>query len=173
MKRILRRPLLILAFAAFGLTDAATPDCSNWMLDGYQLGMPGDELLAVRSVTLHVNGQAQVVEAGRLQGVLVLDALNRLEKWDVRYETGDGERLRGEMRERHGEPISDVTGNIDDERGGIRQRRTIWRSRACDVAIIVYENTSVRDARAHTVSATLTRASNLPPGLAEMKTLFH
>jgi hypothetical protein len=169
-----------LALIVFGGTgpaaqepNAAALDCSKWMLDGYHLGMRGDELLAVRSVTLHVAGQAQVVEAGRLQGVLVLDTLNRLEKWDVRYDTADGEGLRAEMREWLGEPISDVTGMIDNESGAIRQRRTLWQSKDCDAAIIVYETTSVRGAPAHTVSATLARASILPPNLAEMKTLYH
>jgi hypothetical protein len=169
-----------LAFIVFGITgaaaqdpNAASLDCSNWTLDGYRLGMRGDELLGVRSVTLHQEGQAQVIEPGKLQGVLVLDGLNRLQNWDVRYDTADGEGLRAEMRERHGEPISGVSGNIDDETSGVRQRRTIWQSKACDALIIVYENTSVRGAPGHTASATLARASSLPPGLAEMKTLFH
>lgn len=104
----------------------------------------------------------------------MLDALNRLEKWDVRYDTASGEGLRAEMRERYGQPTSDITGDIeDDESGAARQRRTIWRSKACDALIITYENTSVRGAPGHTVSATLARASILPPALAEMKTLFH
>jgi hypothetical protein len=103
----------------------------------------------------------------------VLDTLNRLEKWDVRYDTADGEGLRAEICEWLGEPISDVTGMIDNESGAIRQRRTLWQSKDCDAAIIVYETTSVRGAPAHTVSATLARASILPPNLAEMKTLYH
>jgi hypothetical protein len=163
-----------LAFAAGSLAHAATPDCSSWMLDGYQLGMRGDELLAVRSVTLHMEGQAQVTEPGKLEGVLVLDRLNRLQKWDVRYEATNGEALRAEMRERHGEPISDVTGSIDDDQSSaVRERRTIWQSKECDAVIIMYENSSVHGAPARTFSATLARASVLPPGLAEMKTLFH
>jgi hypothetical protein len=170
-----------LAFIALGIASAAVQepnaaalDCSGWTLDGYRLGMHGDELLSVRSVTLHVEGQAQAVEPGRLQGVLVLDGLNRLEKWDVRYDTTSGERLRAEMREQHGEPTSDVTGNTEnDGSDAVRQRRTIWRSKDCDAAIIIYELTSARGAPGHTVSATLARASILPPGLAEMKTLFH
>jgi len=166
--------VLTVAGAAAQDPKAAALDCSNWTLDGFRLGMKGDEILAVRSVTLHVEGQAQVIEPGRLQGVLVLDALNRLEKWDVRYDAANGEGLRAELRERYGEPTSDITGNIqDDESGAVRQRRTIWRSKACDALIIIYESTSVRGAPGHTVSATLARASTLPPGLAEMKTLFH
>ena len=46
-----------------GATGAT--DCSSWALDGYHLGMLGTELLAVRSVTLHVEGQAQAIESGR------------------------------------------------------------------------------------------------------------
>ena len=170
-----------LAFTAFGLTgaaaqapDAAALDCSRWTLDGYHLGMRGDELLTVRSVTLHVEGQAQVIEAGRFHGVLVLDALNRLVKWDAIYDNPNGEGLRAEMKSRFGEPTADVSGNIiDDDSDTVRQRRTIWRSTTCDAAIITYDNTSVRGTPRHTVLATLVRASMLPTGLAEMKTLFH
>ena len=104
----------------------------------------------------------------------MLDALDRLEKWDVRYEAANGEALRAEMRERYGEPASDISGNIQgDESGTVTQRRTIWRSKACDALIILYENTSVSGPTGHTVSATLARASMLPPGVTEMKTLFH
>ena len=173
--------LVELALALFGLTGAAAqepkaaaPDCSQWTLDGYRLGMPGDEILAVRSVTLHVEGQAQAIEPGKFRGVLVLDALNRLEKWDVRYDAANGAGLRAEMRERFGEPISDVSGDLlRDESDTVLQRRTIWRSTACDAVIIVYENTSERGSPGHTVAATFARTSMLPPGLAEMKTLFH
>ena len=177
------RSLLVVALALtfLGLTgaaarepNAAAPDCSKWALDGYRLGMRGAELLAVRSVTLHVEGQAQVTETGKLHGVLVLDALNLLEKWDVRYDAGNGERLRAEMRERFGEPISDFSGDLPgDESDTVRQRRTIWQSTDCDAVIIVYENTSVHGSQGPTVSAELARTSMLPPGLAEMKTLFH
>ena len=170
-----------LALTLFGLTGAAAqgpkaaaPDCSKWTLDGYRLEMRGDELLAVRSVTLHVEGQAQVTEPGKLQGVLVLDALNRLVKWDVRYDAANGESLRAEMKSRFGEPIADVSGDLPgDESDRVRQRRTIWRSTACDAAIIVYENASSRGTAVHVVNATLARPAILTPGLAEMKTLFH
>jgi len=169
-----------LALTLFGLTGAAAqgpkaaaPDCSKWTLDGYRLGMRGDELLAVRSVTLHVEGQAQVTEPGVLHGVLVMDALNLLEKWDVRYDAGSGERLRSEMRTRFGEPRSDVSGDLPGDASDVaRQRRTIWRSTGCDVAILIYENSRGLGASIRTVSATLIRASTLPPGLVEMKTLF-
>ena len=175
------RLLVALALAFFGLTGAAVrgpraaaPDCSKWTLDGYRLGMRGDELLAVRSVTLHLEGQAQVAEPGKFHGVLVLDALNRLVKWDVRYDAANGESVRAELRKRLGSPISDVTGTVPgDELDSVRQRRTIWWSTTCDAAIIVYENTSLRGSPGHSVTATLARASMLPPGLPQMKTLFH
>jgi hypothetical protein len=171
----MRAPLLVvLAFAVFGLTGAATPDCSNWTLDGYRLGMRGDEVLAVRSVTRHVEGQAQAIEPGRFHGVLVLDALNRLEKWDAIYANPDGGGLRAEMKSRFGEPTADVTGDVPgDEPDSVRQRRTIWWSTTCDAAIIIYESTSTRGTPGHTVSVVLARASILKPGLAEMKSLFH
>ena len=163
-----------ITIAAFGLTAAAAPpDCSEWTLDGYRLGMRGDEVLAVRSVTLHVEGQAQASEPGKLDGVLVLDVLNRLEKWDVAYHTTNGDALRAEMLGRYGKPGSDVSGKlIEDESNTVRQRRTIWRSVTCDAAIIVYENTSVRGAPMHTVHAVLARASSFKPELFEMKSLF-
>jgi hypothetical protein len=139
---------------------AIRPDCSIWALDGYRIGMGGEEILAVRSITLHVWGQAQVVAPGRFRGVLVLDATNHLEKWDVVYDAKDGETLRAEMRGRYGEPASDVSGNIiDDDSDTVRQRRTTWRSTACDAEIIVYENTSVRGSPGHTVGATLARSA--------------
>jgi hypothetical protein len=170
--------LLGLAFTLFGSARPAeganAANCSIWTLDGYHLGMRGDELLAVRSVTLHVEGQAQAIEPGKLHGVLVLDSLDRLEKWEVVYDTGDGEGLRAEMRRRFGASTSDVTGNIPgDEPDSVRQRRTIWWSTSCDAAIIVYENTSLRGTPLHSVNAILARTSMLPPGLVEMKTLFH
>ncbi len=176
-----RGRLVALALAFFGLTGAAVrgpgaaaPDCSSWTLDGYRLGMRGDELLAVRSVTLHLEGQAQVTDPGKFHGVLVLDALNRLVKWDVRYNATNGESVRAEMRERLGSPISDVTGTVPgDEPDSVRQRRTIWWSTTCDAAIIVYENTSLRGSPGHFVTGTLVRASMLPPGLTQMKTLFY
>ena len=157
-----------------GLAEGATsPDCSSWGLDGYRLGMGGEEILAVRSVTIHVWGQAQVIEPGQLHGALVLDSSNHLEKWEVAYDRKEGAQLRAELTARFGEPASDVSGNvIDDATDTVRQRRSIWRSASCDAAIIVYENTSVRGAPGHTVHATLVRASALPQGLVEMKTLF-
>jgi hypothetical protein len=152
---------------------AIGPNCSIWTLDGYRIGMGGTEILAVRSITIHVWGQAQAIEPGKLRGVLVLDASNHLEKWDVAYDKEDGEKLRAEMRERLGEPASDVSGTIiDDGPDSVRQRRTIWQSPACDAAIIVYENTSVRGTPGHSVNATLARASMFRPGFAEAKSLF-
>jgi hypothetical protein len=149
-------------------------DCSTWTLDGYRLGMRGDEVLAVRSVTIHVEGQAQAIEPGRFNGVLVFDALNTVKKWDVTYHTTDGTALRAEMRERFGEPTSDVSGNIlDNESETVHQRRTIWWSGACDAAIVIYESTSVRGTPVHSVSATLARASSFKQGVAEMKPLSH
>jgi len=152
---------------------AAALDCSAFTLDGYSLGMRGDELLAVRSVTLHVERQAQAIVPGKFHGVLVLDATDRLEKWDVRYEAADAAGLRAEMKARLGGPTSDVSGKLSGEDSDTaRQRRTIWWSASCDAAIIVYENTGVQDAAGHAVSATLVRASMLPPGLVMMKTLY-
>jgi len=170
-----------LALTLFGFTGAAAqgpkaaaPDCSNWTLDGYRLGMRGDELLAVRSVTLHVEGQAQAVELGKFHGVLVLDAADHLDKWEVVYDSAEGEELRAEMRKRLGSPTSDVTGTVPgDEPDSVRQRRTLWWSTTCDAAVIVYENTSLRGSPLHSVTATLSRISMLPPGLPQMKTLFH
>jgi len=128
-----------------GAVAAAGPDeCSGWTLDGYRLGMRVDELPAVRSVTLHVDGQAQSIEPGRFHGVLVLDVLKSLKKWDVVYETNDGTALRAEMRRRFGDPASDVSGNLaENDPGAGGQRRTVWWSQACDVAIIVYEHRNV------------------------------
>jgi len=181
MTRSTRAPLVLaLALTMSELTGAPAQepkatagDCSSWTLDGYRVGMKGDELLAVRSVTLHVEGQAQAVEPGKFHGVLVLDAMNRLEKWDVVYDKPDGVGVRAAMKARFGEPAADVAGNVPgDAPDSVRQRRTIWRSAACDAAIIVYENTSVHGTPGHTVSATLARASILLPDLVEMKTLF-
>ena len=153
---------------------APTIDCSDWTLDGYRLGMLGDELLALRSVTLHTQGQAQAIEPGKFHGVLVLDGLNSLKKWDVIYQTTEGSALRAELGARFGKPNSDVSGSMsDDDPAAGRQRRTIWWSRACDIAIILYESTPGDGTTGHTVSATLARASSLTPGLVEMKTLFH
>jgi hypothetical protein len=136
--------------------------------------MRGEEILAVRSVTLHVQHQAQAIQPGRFQGVLVLDLLNRLQKWEVRYDAAEGERLRAELEARLGEPTSDVSGELPgDETKPVRQRRTIWWSTPCDAAIVVYENEAVGATPGRTISATLARTSMLPPGLAQMKTLFH
>lgn len=135
--------------------------------------MRGDELLAVRSVTLHVKGQAQAIEPGKFRGVVVLDATDHLDKWEVVYESVEGETIRAEMRKRLGSPISDVTGTVPgDEPDSVRQRRTIWWSTTCDAAIIVCEYTSLRGSTLRSVNATLARPSMLPPGLAQMKTLF-
>lgn len=135
--------------------------------------MRGDEVLAVRSVTLHVEGQAQASEPGRFQGVLVLDGMNLLNKWEVVYQAPYGDDLRAELLKRYGQSTSDVSGTIqEDSSGTVRQRRTIWWSTVCDAALILYENTSVRGTPVHTVNATLARTSVLPPGLASMKTLF-
>lgn len=166
--------LLAIAIAAYGSTKAAAPpDCSVWALDGYRLGMRGDELLAVRSVTLHVEGQAQVSEPGKFSGVLVLDALNRLQKWDVLYHADNADALRADLQDRYGNPVSDVSGVLSsDPATTVRQRRTIWRSATCDAAIILYENASVRGTPVHSVHATLTLASSLRPGFIAMKTLF-
>ena len=153
-----------LACAGIGIAGAAdAPDCSQWTLDGYHVGMEGRDVLAVRSVTLHVDGQAQAVQPGKFHGVLVLDRLDRLETWDVAYDDADAGGLRDAMQGRLGKPTSDVTGNIiDDATDTVRQRRTIWWSSACDAAIIVYEDTSLRGTPGHTIHATLARASTLP-----------
>jgi len=136
--------------------------------------MQGDEVLAVRSVTLHVRGQAQAIEPGKFHGVLVLDPSDRLDKWEAIYDKAEGEALRAEMQKRLGTPVSDITGTVPgDEPDSVRQRRTIWWGASCDAAIIVYENTSLRGSPGHSVSATLARASSLPAGLPHMKTLFH
>jgi hypothetical protein len=182
MVKITRSAVLIaLAIVSFGAlsAQAADPpsipsDCSKWTLDGYHIGMLGTELLAVRSVTLHVEGQAQVVEPGRFHGVLVLDALNRVQKWDVVYQTTNGDPLRAELRARFGDPASDVSGDASatNPEGG-HQRRTIWRSKACDVAIILYDLSGGHGSQGQGISASLVRASTLKPGFVEMKTLFH
>jgi hypothetical protein len=154
--------------------EAIALDCSTWTLDGYRLGMGGDEILAVRSVTLHMEGQAQAIEPGRFHGVLVLDAMNRLTKWDVTYHATDGTALRAELQEQFGVPTLDVSGNIlDNESETVRQRRTVWWSRACDAAILVYQNTSVRGKPVNSVSATLVRASSFKQGIAALKTFAH
>lgn len=177
MRRVRSPWLLGLSLSVAGWTGAAAQspaaDCSNWTLDGYHIGMRGDALLAVRSVTLHVEGQAQAIEPGKFSGALVLDALNRLQTWDVAYVTPDGDGLRNAIRAAVGEPVSDVSGTaVESDTDTIRQRRTIWLSTSCDAAIIVYENTSVRGTPAHSVNASLTRASGLPKGLVEAKTLL-
>jgi hypothetical protein len=178
MNQGVRSFLLVgLAFAALGATKTPAkdppPDCSSFTLDGYRLGMRGDEILAVRSVTLHVEGQAQVLLPGRFRGVLVLDGLNRLEKWNVIYDAHAGDDLREVLRASLGEPVSDVTGDaIDDGTTTVRQRRTIWLSDTCDAAIILYDNTTVKGAPGHTVHASLARASGLDPRVIRMKTLL-
>ncbi len=148
-------------------------DCPAWTLDGYRLGMTPADVLAVRSVTLHVRGQAQAVEPGRFRGVLVFDDGNALEKWDVAYENAKGDDLRAEMRRRYGEPVSDVSGSAaGDDASGLRQRRTLWLSKSCDAAILVYETSGTEGKSGATVMATLARASTLRHGLEEMKSLF-
>ena len=156
-----------LVAAAYMPAGAAPVDCSAWTLDGYRIGMTGEEMLAVRSVTLHVEGQAQVVVPGSFRGVLVLDKQSRLREWDVVYDARGADALRTEMLERLGAPVSDVSGDIVEA----RQRRMIWRSTACDAAILVYDTTST-DGSVHTVRATLARASALPHRIFEMKTLL-
>lgn len=152
---------------------AATVDCSTWTLDGYRPGMRGPEILAVRPATQHLQEQAQVVVPGQFSGVIVVDSVNRLQKWDVKYEATDADAIRADMQKRFGAPTSDVTGNIiDDATDTVRQRRTIWWSTACDAAVIVYEDTALRGAEGHTVKATLARASTLTPGIATWTTLF-
>jgi len=137
-----------------------TIDCTKWTLDGYRLGMTRDEILAVRSVTLHVEGQAQVVEPGKLSGVLVL-APTGLAKWDVKYETKNGDALRAELTDRFGGPFSDGDAPMPgDDATGLRRRATIWRDGTCDVAIVVSETAS-KDGSTHLVQATLARASSL------------
>ncbi len=149
-------------------------DCPAWTLDGYRLGMTPADVLAVRSVTLHVRGQAQAVEPGRFRGVLVFDDGHALEKWDVAYENTKGDDLRAEMRRRYGEPVSDVSGSVaEDDEGGLRQRRTLWLNKSCDAAIVVYEYSRSGNPPGASVNAMLIRASGLEPGLIEMKSLFH
>lgn len=160
--------IVMLGLAFGGLDAAAAPDCSAWTLDGYALGMTGDAVLAVRSVTLHVKGQAQVVQPGKLHGVIVIDDAGRLEKWDVGYDDLAAEPLRTQLTARLGAPASDVTGTLMEEESlTVRQRRTIWRDAACDAAILVYENTAAGGRNGGSVRATLTRASSLPKGLIE------
>jgi hypothetical protein len=166
------RSLVLAGLVLFAFGSALADDCSSWTLDGYHLGMAGAELLAVRSVTLHVEGQAQVIEPGKFSGALVLDALNNLETWDVRYDAPYADGLSAALRARFGEPAADVSGTLPGFPANIRQRRTIWLSKACDTAIIVYENYSVRGAPDRSVHASLTRASKLLPGLVDMKTLY-
>ena len=153
--------------AGFGSAAAAPVDCSAWTLDGYSVGMTGEEMLAVRSVTLHVEGQAQVVVPGSFRGVLVLDKQGRLREWDVVYDAREAEALRIEMLQRFGAPVSDVSGDIVEA----HERRMIWRSVACDAAIVVYDTTAT-DGSVHSVRATLARASTLPHKIYEMKTLL-
>jgi hypothetical protein len=165
--------LLLVGALAVAAASPATIDCTAWTLDGYRIGMGRDEILAVRSITLHTEGQAQVVEPGRFSGVLVLDSAFGLAKWDVHYKTTDGNALRAELRERYGDPASEVTGDLPgDPSEPMRQRRTIWWNSACDVAIIVYENSSVRGTPMHSVQATLVRASRLSKGFLQSKTLL-
>ena len=167
------KAIVMLGLALGGLDAAAAPDCSAWTLDGYAIGMTGEAVLAVRSVTLHVKGQAQVVQPGKLHGVLVIDDAGLLEKWDVGYDDVDAEPLRAQLTARLGAPASDVTGTlIEDESLTVRQRRTIWRDAACDAAILVHENTASGGRSGGSVRATLARASSLPEGLVEAKTIL-
>ena len=171
MRRLLLFVLMVAAFTGHGSARAA--DCSQWTLDGYRLRMSGAEVLAVRSVTIHLEGQAEVDQPGKFHGAVVLDALNRLETWNVRYEHADPDGLRAEFKARFGEPVSDLSGDVfEDGPDTLHERRTIWRSTTCDAAIIVYDR-STRNETHHSVSVTLQRASQLRPGLTEMKTLFH
>lgn len=172
MKRA-SKVILMLGLALGGLDTAGAPDCSAWTLDGYAIGMTGEAVLAVRSVTLHVKGQAQVVLPGKLHGVIVIDDAGLLEKWDVGYDDVDAEPLRGQLTARLGAPASDVSGNLmEAESVTVRQRRTIWRDAGCDAAILVHENTASGGRGGGSVRAMLTRASSLPKGLVELKTLY-
>jgi hypothetical protein len=94
-------------------------------------------------------------------------------KSQVECAARDGAALRAELRERFGEPASDVSGNIAEEDASAgRQHRTIWWSRSCDVALVVYEDSRGGEAAGHTVHASLVRAGSLPPGLIQWKTLY-
>jgi hypothetical protein len=164
---------LLVGALAVAAARPATTDCTAWTLDGYRIGMGPDEIVAVRSITLHIEGQAQVVEPGTLSGVLVLEPTIGLSKWDVRYETTDGDALRAELSERFGQPTSDISGTLPgDASSSLQERRTIWWNAPCDVAIIVYENSSVGGTPVHSVHATLARASTLGRRFLESKTLL-
>ena len=131
-------------------------DCTKWTLDGYRLGMSRNEILAVRSVTVHVEGQAQVVVPGTLSGVLVLGPTG-LAKWDVKYETKTGDALRAELTQRFAGPYLDTNDpNPGDEAASLRRRTTAWRDGTCDVELVVSE-TGAADGSTHSVQATLSR----------------
>jgi hypothetical protein len=69
--------------------------------------------------------------------------------------------------------VSRVGGDHSDgDPGAGRQHRTIWWSPSCDAALIVYENSTGSGSAERMVSATLVRASSLPRGLIQSKTLF-
>lgn len=175
----MRIPRLSLPIALLGVALAVRPlpaaeDCSSWTLDGYRLGMADAEILAIRPATIQVPGQGQVIVKGELSGVVVVDPAAGLVKWDVAYENLTGSALRAAMRKLHGEPVSDIIGDLSlPENPTMHQRRTTWKSDACDAAIIVYESKTADGGSSRTGSATLLRASDLPKGFTEMKTLTH
>lgn len=135
-------------------------DCTKWTLDGYRLGMSQNEILAVRSATIQVEGQAQVVEPGKFSGVLVVEPIG-LAKWEVVYTAKTADALRAELHDRFGDPFSDGDGPMPgDDKTGQRRRTTVWRDGICDVAVVVTETASA-DGSAHSVQAILARASSL------------
>ena len=157
-------PLLALTlFMAPGFDlGTGSAACRAWELDGYRIGMSRDEILDVRSVTIHKEGQAEVVQRGHFSGVLVLDPTIGLEKWQVHYEHREAEELRAELTSRLGKPVSDETKTMfEDPTNAMRQRRTIWRSDACNAAIAVDETINTGDTASRSVVVTLAVSSRL------------
>lgn len=141
--------------------------CSSWTLDGYRLGMADAEILAIRPATIQVPGQGQIVVKGRFSGVVVVDPAAGLVKWEATYQNVTASALRAAIRDEHGEPVSDVISDLSlPENPTMHQRRTTWKSDACDAAIIVYENKIAGGGSSRTGSATLLRASDLPKSVS-------
>lgn len=147
-------------------------NCSSWMLEGFNLGMQRDALLAVRPVTFAVTDEGRAFETFKFKGSLWLDGKNRLQEWYVIYDAADGDGVRAAMKTKFGEPIADVSGNIiEDEKDVLFEKRTIWWSTQCDAAMVIYEDTPLKGTLGHHVSVRLARPSRLPAGIDKWKTL--
>ena len=124
---------ILLAVAALLVTLPAVAGCDNWEFNGYHIGMPRTEVLALR-LTTPAGDQAVIAsEPGKFRSMITFRD-ERTIAITTRYETQDSDMVETALRHRLGSPFNwdRYPHPVRDESGVYTVKRTWWRNEKCD-----------------------------------------